>query len=253
MHSPGIEHKRIFLIGFSNPKTAEICKNLIEKHISNSTIFKAVDGQDVLFKANNMIPHVAIIEVDLSKINGLDCTQQLLEIKTEHPIAVIIVSEIPDREHFVDEVVVGQVQFLKSLEDENLLSRCISKALNHVSFDCNSTYQMKFLAQKEILFLEGQEASSVFVVKKGELAVIKNHDKDPVVLGKVSLGEFVGEMAHFNSEPRSATVQALTDCELIEIPMGTLDMVLFSKPAWAKALVETLSRRLKKSNSFVHR
>lgn len=45
-----------------------------------------------------------------------------------------------------------------------------------------------------------------------------------------------------------ATVQAIGDCELIEIPMGTLDMVLFSKPAWSKALVATLSRRLKRSN-----
>jgi CRP/FNR family cyclic AMP-dependent transcriptional regulator len=43
-------------------------------------------------------------------------------------------------------------------------------------------------------------------------------------------------------------VKALSDCELIEIPIGTLDTVLFSKPAWARALMMTLSKRLKRSN-----
>ncbi|MBL7688606.1 MAG: Crp/Fnr family transcriptional regulator, partial [Bdellovibrionaceae bacterium] len=60
--------------------------------------------------------------------------------------------------------------------------------------------------------------------------------------------EFVGEMAHINQEPRSASVKALEDCELIEIPNGSLDLVLFSKPAWAQALMRTLSRRLKRIN-----
>ena len=51
-----------------------------------------------------------------------------------------------------------------------------------------------------------------------------------------------------NHEPRFATVTAAKDCELIEIPFGTLDIVLFTKPAWAKALVMTLSKRLR--NAF---
>ena len=88
-------------------------------------------------------------------------------------------------------------------------------------------------------------------MKSGELTATKEGSNQNVTLGKIKAGEFVGEMAHINNETRSATVQANCDCELIEIPMGTLDLVLFSKPMWAKALVATLSKRLKASNTFI--
>lgn len=73
----------------------------------------------------------------------------------------------------------------------------------------------------------------------------KSKNGQRVDLGKIKAGEFVGEMAHINKEPRSATVTAVTDCELIEIPFGSLDPILFSKPSWSKALFVTLSKRLK--------
>jgi CRP-like cAMP-binding protein len=56
-------------------------------------------------------------------------------------------------------------------------------------------------------------------------------------------------MAYINGEPRSANVKATKDCELVEIPIHLLDHVLFMKPAWAKALMKTLSRRIKNANS----
>ena len=82
------------------------------------------------------------------------------------------------------------------------------------------------------------------------VALKKNKDKE-VLLGTIRPGEFVGEMAHINNENRTATVRAISDCELIEIPNGTLDLVLFSKPVWARALVSTLSKRLKMSNNLL--
>ena len=248
MKKQDLENKRIFLIATSNPARSPHLQNLIQKHISNATIFTAIDGTETLFKIENFPPHLVFVDVDLPKLNGIELTSQILSLHKAANIAVIIISEAPDTEHFIEEVVTGQVQFITDVSDENRVALCINRALNRISLDENSSYHLRFLAPGEILFSEGDQASSVFIIKKGELSAIKNYKSNPVLLGNAIVGEFVGEMAHFNAEPRSATVKAISDCELIEIPHGTLDMVLFSKPAWAKALISTLSKRLSKSN-----
>jgi hypothetical protein len=59
-----------------------------------------------------------------------------------------------------------------------------------------------------------------------------------------------GEMAYINGEPRAANVIAEGPSELIEIPFERLDHVLFQKPMWSKALMRTLSKRLKNANNY---
>jgi CRP-like cAMP-binding protein len=162
---------------------------------------------------------------------------------------VILLTDIPEREKYVDQVVTTQIQFLRDIDDEKIFGECLSRALTRVALDTNKSYKLRFLAPQEILFKESEPASSVYFVKRGGLRAIKDYGGQNIILGPVQAGEFVGEMAHFNGQPRSATVQAVSDCEMIEIPTGVLDMVLFSKPAWAKALIGTLAKRLMRSNT----
>lgn len=251
MQTPKLEAKRIFLIASEDQALIKSCRESIEKHIVNATIFEAHDGAEALFKADNVAPHVAIIDPQLSKIDGFALAGRLLQIRGEHSVSVILISEIPTSELYVNEFVTRQVQFVKNSTDQLAFGVCLSRALNRISLDEDSSYRLHFLANQEVLFNQGDLARSIFILKRGELEVIQETDGNKVVIGKVSKSEFVGEMAYFNSERRSATVRAVTDCELIEIPEGVVDMVLFSKPSWAKALVETLSRRLKKSNTAV--
>jgi CRP-like cAMP-binding protein len=143
-------------------------------------------------------------------------------------------------------VVTGQVQFLTDAHNENLIFHCVTKALNRQTDTKNIAYKLRFLSPGETLFRENEKASSLYFVKRGDLEAFKGKESDKKVLGTIQSGEFVGEMAHLNGEPRSATVHALSECELIEIPFDAMDTVLFSKPAWAKALVSTLSKRLKR-------
>jgi CheY-like chemotaxis protein len=246
-----IEQRRVFLLATVTPGRAKLFTDQIQKHISNSTFFVAEDGPAALFKAENYPPHVVIIDTELPKLSGNDAVSALLENDKFEHTAVIIVSQIPDREQFVDDVVTGRVQFLTDPDSESQLIQCLTRALNFVAKDGKKEYQLHFLAAEEVLFNQGETAESVYLVKRGELeASVKSGDQLKI-LGRISAGEFVGEMAHINGEPRSATVHALTDCELIEIPSGKLDLVLFTKPGWSKALMQTLSRRLKKTNDHL--
>jgi CRP/FNR family cyclic AMP-dependent transcriptional regulator len=153
-----------------------------------------------------------------------------------------------DEHLFMDEVVTGQVQFLSGTGKVAIFNNLVTRALNWVSHEDKSIYHLRFLAPQEQLIREGEAADFVYILKTGELKAYKTDGSEEVLLGKIHPGEFVGEMAYINGEARSANVMSLTDCELIEIPSASLDAVLFSRPAWSKALLKTLSKRLKNSN-----
>lgn len=247
MQAPDLESKRIFLVATHDEVLMADISKMIQKHVKLSTVFTAADGLEALFKADNVFPHVAIIESQLAKTQNFEVVRKFLKIQKEHSMSLIILSNLPEQEEFIDEVVTGQVQFVSPNEVLQKLPHCLHRALNRISFGENSFYKLRFLSANETLLREGERTHSVFIVRSGEMKATKNG----VLLGQIKAGEFVGEMAHINDDNHFATVEALTDCELIEIPSGTLDLVLFSKPAWSKALISTLSKRLKKTNSQI--
>jgi CRP/FNR family cyclic AMP-dependent transcriptional regulator len=244
-----LEEKKIFLIASSISTRTELYSHVINKHYANSTIFTSNDGTDSYFKLDNVPPHVLIVDQFLPKQSGIELTEKVLKNEKYKDVSIIIIADVADKEHFVDEVVLGRVQFFLDIHSEAKLNMAIAKSLNFLTSGNQQEYRLKFLTANDILFREGDQAPSVYILKRGELQAYKGDDLAPTVLGNIAIGEFVGEMAHINGENRSATVKALTDCELIEIPRGTLDMVLFSKPAWSKALVSTLSKRLRRTNN----
>ncbi len=65
-------------------------------------------------------------------------------------------------------------------------------------------------------------------MKAGQLSAFLYDDSGgKIVLGGISPGEFVGEMGYFNQELCSATVEALTDVELVSIPDDELEAIVF--------------------------
>ena len=157
---------------------------------------------------------------------------------------------IPDSEHFVDDVVAGEVQFFTDYADPERLEKCLMRGLNYYFHGDKDEFHLRFLASSDVLMREGDKADNCYLVKKGKLKAVRHVDGRQVFLGFIGIGEFVGEMAYINGEPRSADVLAETASELIEIPFERLDHVLFQKPLWSKALMRTLSKRLKTANDL---
>ncbi len=247
MTATRLEDKRVFLIASPDQERQTQFGFFIQKHIANATIFYTSDGHDATLKLENAPPDVLITDYLLPRVTGIELVDHVLKNPKYNDVQVIIASRLPDNEHFVDEVVTGRVQFYIDDKNEIRFTSCITRALNRLTNSAHSDYRMVFLSAGDELIKEGEPGNSVFIVRKGTLRAFR-HEK---LLGEIAAGEFVGEMSHINHEPRSATVKATSDCELIEIPFSTLDYVLFSKPSWAKALAATLSKRLKRSNEKV--
>jgi len=91
------------------------------------------------------------------------------------------------------------------------------------------------------LTAEGEAGDEFFLVVDGEVKVTK-HGRKVAVLGP---GECFGEMSLLDDGPRSATVVTTQDTTLLAIHRGDFDRHLMSSPAVMRALLATLSRRLR--------
>lgn len=103
----------------------------------------------------------------------------------------------------------------------------------------------------QILIREGESSKSMYWVQQGQMVVTKKRQAEEVILGHVYEGELVGEISFLDKESRSATVKALTDCELVEIPQETIDNIFKTQPKWLEILVMTLAERLRKANARI--
>lgn len=107
------------------------------------------------------------------------------------------------------------------------------------------------LTANQVLLKEGEHSSAMYWVQNGQLVVTKKRGSEDVILGHIYSGELVGEISFLDAEPRSATVKAVTDSELIMIPQETIDGIFKTQPKWLEILVKTLAERLRKANARI--
>lgn len=107
------------------------------------------------------------------------------------------------------------------------------------------------LVANQILLKEGEHSNCMYWVQSGQLVVTKKRGNEDVVLGHIYSGELVGEISFLDSESRSATVKAISECDLIQIPQETIDGIFKTQPKWLEILVKTLAERLRKANARI--
>lgn len=100
-----------------------------------------------------------------------------------------------------------------------------------------------------VIFTEGNEGNHMYVVMKGEVTIsLKN-----TVLATASAGEIVGEMALINSDIRSATVTADTDCVLAPIDHSSFESLLRHVPDFSMHVMNVLAERLQLAYEMIER
>ncbi|HEX4440053.1 MAG TPA: Crp/Fnr family transcriptional regulator [Thermoanaerobaculia bacterium] len=99
---------------------------------------------------------------------------------------------------------------------------------------------------------EAEAGDQFFVVVKGEVKVfVDSPDGREVVLTHLQTGEFFGEMALFEGEPRSASVTALAETELVVLSRNDFFAVLSRDFSLTKKILKTLSARLRRANEVI--
>jgi CRP-like cAMP-binding protein len=98
----------------------------------------------------------------------------------------------------------------------------------------------KRYAPGSALALVGKPADAFFVILDGRVRV-----EAPGRPIELAAGDFLGEMALIDGEPRSATVVALADVFVLMVPRSKFLKLLESEPKLALAIMATLSGRLR--------
>jgi CRP-like cAMP-binding protein len=96
----------------------------------------------------------------------------------------------------------------------------------------------------------------MYFVRAGTLAIVKGVTGGiEQVVARIGAGEFVGEMALFDRRPRSATIRAETDADLLVLDRKAVQALINLSPAAAAAFLRALSEefiaRLRRSNQLI--
>ena len=129
---------------------------------------------------------------------------------------------------------VEKVLFLKSID---LFSQIPGEDLAQVALIATEEAR----EQGEEIFAEGEAGDALYLVLDGKVRVHRG-DRQIAELGE---RECFGEMAILDASPRSATVTAVKDTNLLKISREDFQEIMSEKPEIASGIIKVLTRRLR--------
>ncbi len=76
-----------------------------------------------------------------------------------------------------------------------------------------------------VLFFEGETSDSAYLVLSGSLGAFRRDEQGVHLIGQIVMGETVGELGVLTQRPRTASVRALRDSEVLRLPAEHLEAV----------------------------
>lgn len=110
----------------------------------------------------------------------------------------------------------------------------------------------RFYQKGDVIIQEGMLGHDMFVILKGEVDVIVyTNDGKEVLLATLKEPEMFGEIALFDGQPRTATVVARTDCEILKLTREEFIELVREKPSTLFKLVKILIKRLRETDEKI--
>jgi signal transduction histidine kinase len=103
----------------------------------------------------------------------------------------------------------------------------------------------------ENLMEEGAPGDAAYVVVDGEFEVVKKSDAQSITIAVREPGEVIGEMALLDQAPRSATVRAVRESQVLKIRGETFKRMLLNSSSAALSLLQTVTRRLRQNEGLL--
>ena len=102
----------------------------------------------------------------------------------------------------------------------------------------------------EALVRQGDAGRSLFVVRTGDVRIERTDDGSTRELARLGPGSFFGEMSLLTGEPRSASVVALGEVEVVVVEKDAFSTLLQDDGHLARALSEALEERTREQARF---
>jgi CRP/FNR family cyclic AMP-dependent transcriptional regulator len=99
----------------------------------------------------------------------------------------------------------------------------------------------------QVLFHEGDPGHALYIIQQGQIKIVRDGpDGQGTILHVFGPGEYLGEMALVDDEPRSATAEALGDVEVLILHRDEFLALVERRPAVARAMMAGLARTVRR-------
>ena len=106
----------------------------------------------------------------------------------------------------------------------------------------------------QLVFREGDDSDTCYIVREGHARAIRSHaDGRAITLATFGPGDIFGELAMFEDERRSATVEAIEPTSVVGVLGGDMRRLMSEHPGIAMRLVVALAGRLRETNERLSR
>jgi CRP/FNR family transcriptional regulator len=106
----------------------------------------------------------------------------------------------------------------------------------------------------QVIFREGDESDTCYIVAEGHARALREHsDGRTIALARFGPGDIFGELAMFDDERRSATVEAMDELHAFAVMSADMRRLMREHPDIAVKLVTSLGRRLRAANERLAR
>lgn len=135
------------------------------------------------------------------------------------------------------------------IETVNTMSERLSRVPIFVPLSEDETSRLahastsRIYAPGEAIVRKGQEGNSMFVIIRGAVMVQIMDGGAMKTVNNLGENDFFGEMSLLTGQPRSATVVAEKETEVLEIRKSAMKIILQSNPDLVKSIVEIIEER----------
>jgi CRP/FNR family cyclic AMP-dependent transcriptional regulator len=96
------------------------------------------------------------------------------------------------------------------------------------------------------IIAEGDSSEAMYFILSGKAKVILRNNKErEFIVSFLKGGDYFGEMGLIDDMPRSASVMAVTACELLVLPRENFDLLLQVNTQIARHIMQSLSKRMR--------
>ena len=97
------------------------------------------------------------------------------------------------------------------------------------------------------LFRQGDPVDLMYVLTRGQARILVSGRE----VERLGVGDIAGEMALIDHEPRSATVEAVTDCEFVCVDEKRFKFLVTETPGFALGIMKVLADRLRNADHLI--
>lgn len=138
-----------------------------------------------------------------------------------------------------EEVLSARVDLLQSVA---LFANVNKSVLTHMAKD----FRERTYRKGENIFYQEDESRQFYIIVEGKVRVYHlSSGGDETTVNIFAAGEVLGEFALVDDLPRTATVQAITDCTLLEMPSAQGIDYLTNVPGLALAMCRQIARKVR--------